>query len=166
MQGGSRFAIDAASSPFGSLESFMPNSWTEVYFHIVFSTKHRDASIAPEWEGRLHAYIAGIARDLKASPLEINGMSEHVHLLLRFPADLALVDLVRHVKSRSSKWVHQSIPGRADFGWQDGYGGFSVSKTAVDNVGRYVREQKAHHATLTFDEEWRRFLRRAGREEP
>jgi putative transposase len=143
----------------------MSNSWTEVYFHIVFSTKHRHATIATEWEGRLHSFIAGVARDLKATPLEINGMSEHLHLLLRFPADLALVDLVRHVKSRSSKWVHQSIPGGSGFHWQDGYGGFSVSKTAVDNVARCVRDQKIHHATLTFDEEWQRFLRRAGRDE-
>ncbi len=143
----------------------MPNSWTEIYSHILFSTKHRHPMINAEWEPRLHAFIAGVVRDLEATPIEINGMSDHMHLFLRFPPQLALVDLVRHVKARSSKWVHQSIAGQHDFGWQDGYGGFTVSKTAVDSVGQYVRDQKAHHATLTFEEEWQRFLKRVRRED-
>ncbi len=144
----------------------MGNSWTEIHFHIVYSTKHRAPLILPEWEPRLHAFMGGIVRDIGAVACEINGMSEHVHLLVRCPPDLALATLVREVKSRSSKWIHQSIKGGESFDWQEGYGGFAVSSSVVPAVAEYVRNQKPHHARLTFQEEWALFMRRLRRPEP
>src|SRR5262245_64781933 len=83
----------------------MPSSWTQNLYHAVFSTKHRTATITPEVEERLYPFMGGILKDLKCTPIAINGTSDHVHLLTRYPSDLAHADMLRHVKKRSSEWV-------------------------------------------------------------
>lgn len=140
----------------------MGNSWTQNYYHAVFSTKDREPWIRPELERRLHAVLGGIAKDLNCVPLAINGMPEHVHVLVRFPSDLALSDLLRHLKSRSSKWGHEEFADLGHFAWQQGYGGFTVSKTSVEHVEAYIRGQKEHHLHSTFENEYLSMLRRAG----
>ncbi len=94
--------------------------------------------------------------------LAINGMPDHVHLLLRVPAKLSQSDLVRHLKSRSSKWIHQTFPDLAGFAWQDGYGGFTVSKSLTPQVQAYVADQKEHHKHFDFQTEFLELLRRHG----
>ena len=100
----------------------MPNAYTQNTYHVVFSTKDRAPLISPELEPTLYAFIEGIIRDLGCSPLAINGTPDHVHVLARYPSHLSHSDLVRHIKSRSSKWINETnrIAGR--FAWQDGYG--------------------------------------------
>ena len=143
----------------------MGHNWTEIYCHLVWSTKTREPHILPAWEARLHAFMAGVARDLDAEPYEINGMSDHVHLLLRCPTDRSTSTLVRDLKARSSKWAHQSVKDGDLFDWQDGYGAFTISKSAVKSVRAYIRGQKEHHARMTFDEEWKMFIERVRRYE-
>jgi putative transposase len=138
----------------------MGHNWTEIYVHLVWSTKTREPQILPAWEERLHAFMAGVAKDLGAEPYEINGMSDHVHLLLRCPTDRSIATLVRDLKARSSKWAHQSVKGGDVFDWQDGYGAFTISKSSVKSVRAYIRGQKEHHARMTFDEEWKMFIER------
>jgi putative transposase len=140
----------------------MPSSWTQNYYHAVFSTKGREPLITTELEPRLHAFLGGILKELRCTPIAINGMSDHVHLLARYPSDLSHADMLRHVKSRSSAWVHETFPAAHDFAWQDGYGGFTVSQPSVPAVTHYVQNQKEHHRTLTFVEEFMEMLRRAG----
>lgn len=89
-------------------------------------------------------------------------MSDHVHLLVRYPADLSHSDMLRHVKSRSSAWIHETFPSLHHFAWQAGYGGFTVSKSMVDPVAQYIQNQKEHHRTMTFQEELMELLRRHG----
>lgn len=140
----------------------MPSAWTQNFYHLVFSTKDRASLITTELEERLYSFMGGIVRDLRCSLLSINGMPDHVHLLLRFRADLSISDLVRHIKSRSSKWIHESFPALAHFAWQEGYGGFTVSKSAVPSVEEYIRRQKEHHQHRDFDSEFKELLRLHG----
>ncbi|MBX3360171.1 MAG: IS200/IS605 family transposase [Phycisphaeraceae bacterium] len=140
----------------------MGSSWTQNFYHAVFATRLRAPWITPEVETRLHPFLGGIAKDLDCTPIAINGMADHIHVLVRFPSDLAPADLLRHLKSRSSKWVHQTFPSLSDFGWQEGYGGFTVSRPSVDEVERYIRDQKEHHKDMPFEAEYIAMLRKTG----
>jgi REP element-mobilizing transposase RayT len=92
--------------------------------------------------------------------MAINGMPDHVHLLVRYRADLAHSDLLQQVKCRSSKWVNETFPNFAHFSWQEGYGGFTVSKSAVPTVEAYIAHQKEHHQRMDFKAEFVELLRR------
>ncbi|MBY0112689.1 MAG: IS200/IS605 family transposase [Phycisphaerales bacterium] len=120
----------------------------------MFSTKEREPLIRDEFEDRLYAFCGGIARELRGTLIAAGGMPDHVHLLMRCAADVSLAELVREVKSRSSKWLHQDIDGMKSFAWQRGYGGFSVSRSVLDEVERYVRGQKQHHKVMSFRDEF------------
>ncbi len=132
----------------------MPSSWTQNFYHLVFSTAHREPLIHSELHDRLYAFFGGIARDLSAQLIAGNGMPDHSHLLVRFPADMAPATLAREVKSRSSRWIHETFPGMGSFAWQRGYGGFTVSKSNVPEVEAYIRRQAEHHASMDFKREF------------
>ena len=140
----------------------MANAYTQNFYHAVFSTKHRDPLISPELEARLYPFLGGILRDLRCMPIIINGMPDHVHLLVRYRNDLSHSDLLRHIKSRSSAWIHETFPNLRHFAWQDGYGGFTVSKSVVPEVEAYIRDQKKHHNRFDFKTEFLELLRRHG----
>jgi REP element-mobilizing transposase RayT len=140
----------------------MPSSWTQNYYHAVWGTKLRTPRIKPEFEERLHPFLGGIAKDLECTPIAINGMAEHVHVLLRFPSKLAPAIMLKELKSRSSGWIHRTFEGLAEFDWQNGYGGFTVSKSQVDEVAAYIRNQKEHHKTMTFESEYIAMARKTG----
>src|SRR3954468_13355530 len=103
----------------------MPSAYTQNFYHIVFSTKLRANLITSEMESRLFPFIGGIVRDLRCQLLAINGMPDHLHLLVRYRADLSHSDIVRHIKGRSSKWINETVPLSGHFAWQEGYGGFT-----------------------------------------
>jgi REP element-mobilizing transposase RayT len=140
----------------------MPSTWTQNFYHAVFSTKNRLNLITPDLETRLHPFIAGILKDLRCQPIAVNGTTDHVHLLTRYPSDLSHSDMLRHIKSRSSKWVHETFPDAHRFEWQEGYGGFTVSRSMLDTAEAYIQRQKAHHATQDFRTEFLELLRRHG----
>ena len=137
----------------------MSGTYTQLVYHIVFSTKNRYNLIVPSLEESLYRYIGGIIRQLDGVCLEINGMSDHVHLLTRLPPKVALSDTLREIKANSSKWVNASHGGLHKFGWQDGYAAFSVSKSKIESVRGYVRGQKTHHTRTDFRTEFARLLR-------
>ena len=141
----------------------MPTAWTQNYFHLVFATKDRRPLLDAPLRPRLYAFLGGIARDLRCTALAINGSGDHVHLLVRFHADVAQSALVRELKARSSKWLH-TLEGRGDFAWQEGYGGFTVSRSQVERVKAYIDQQEAHHAARSFQEELDELLVRHGLE--
>jgi putative transposase len=140
----------------------MPRAYTQNFYHVVFSTKDRVELITPELESRLYPFMGGILRDLRCSLLAVNGMSDHIHLLARYPSDLSHADMARHVKSRSSKWIHETFPPMRSFAWQEGYGGFTVSKSRVSKLEEYISGQKEHHKTQDSRTEFLELLRRHG----
>jgi REP element-mobilizing transposase RayT len=140
----------------------MPSAYTQNHYHIVFSTKHRAELITPELEDRLYPFMGGIVRDLRCSLVAINCMPDHVHMLVRYRPDLSHSDMLRHIKARSSKWVNETFPDTERFAWQEGYGGFTVSRSAVPEVQRYIERQKEHHERIDFKTEFLELLRRHG----
>lgn len=119
----------------------MAHTFTNVLTHAVFSTAGRAPFLADGLRSDVHAYLGGILRELKAVPIAIGGTSDHVHLLTRLPADLALADCMRVVKANSSRWMKERRPERRDFAWQGGYGAFSVSESNRGAVIRYIQDQ-------------------------
>jgi len=140
----------------------MPSSWTQNIYHAVFSTKHRVPIITPEVEERLFPFVGGILKDLGCIPVAVNGTSDHLHLLTIYPSALSNADMLRHVKKRSSEWIHRTFKGLGGFAWQEGYGGFTVSRSAMDDVARYIRRQKEHHEKFDSLTEFKELLRRLG----
>jgi putative transposase len=130
----------------------MAGTYTKLFYHIVFSTKNRNQFITPAIEDDLHKYISGILRNLGGSCVEINGDQDHVHILAILPPKIAVSDALRTIKANSSGWIHKEkkLP---EFGWQDGFAAFTVSKSQVESVRQYIRDQKAHHAQGDFKSE-------------
>jgi putative transposase len=138
----------------------MPSSYIASYFHLVFSTKDRLRLILPEWEQRLYAYMGGIIKGLDAVPLKINGIEDHSHVLASLRSKHRLDYFLRDLKGESSLWVHREIT--PVFEWQKGYSAFSVSPTAVEDVKRYIENQKEHHRRVDFKTEYVDLLTKAG----
>lgn len=113
-------------------------------------------------EQRLYPFIGGVVRDLRCDLLAINGMPDHLHVLVRYRADLSHSDLLRHIKSRSSKWINETFASLGVFSWQEGYGGFTVSRSAFPEVEAYIVRQKEHHQRMDFKTEFLELLRRHG----
>ena len=136
----------------------MGDSYTNLLYHIIFSTKDRRPLITPDYEVRLYDYIGGTIRALGGVSLELNGTEDHVHLLAKLRPDRALSDVLRKLKANASGWMHRVFPRLEDFKWQRGYGAFSVSQSNVPEVRRYIARQKQHHQKTPFRDEFIRFL--------
>jgi putative transposase len=147
-------------APLWGYLKFMGQSLVKNYIHIVFSTKLRQPFIHAPVEQELHAYLGGICKRLECPPITIGGNIDHVHLFCLLSKKIALMKLLEEVKSHSSKWMKTKAPDLSNFYWQDGYGAFSVNPTEVDTVVNYIARQKEHHARLTFQEEYRAFLKK------
>jgi putative transposase len=106
--------------------------------------------------------MGGLVRSMDGVAIAIGGVTDHVHLLVRWRPDEKLAELLRVVKSRSSRWVHDTFPALRDFRWQEAYAAFTVSKSQSKDVGNYIYAQAEHHRTVTFEEELRRFLTKHG----
>ncbi|MCI0490415.1 MAG: IS200/IS605 family transposase [Blastocatellia bacterium] len=140
----------------------MANTYTSLYFHIVFSTKNRQPSINQEIEQRVWAFIGGIARKHRMTALQIGGIEDHIHALVMAPPTIAPSQIAQFLKGDSSKWIHNEFPSLRNFAWQDGYGAFSVSKSKVSEVKTYIQNQREHHRKRTFKEEYLELLRKHG----
>ena len=140
----------------------MPGTYSQILFHVVFSTKQRRPYITPAVQARLYDYVGGIVRAEQGIIYAIGGMSDHLHMLLRWRTDGAISDLMRTVKARSTRWVHETFPDSPAFAWQEGYAVFSVSKSAEANVKAYIETQAEHHEKRDFAEELLALLRAHG----
>jgi len=138
----------------------MANTYTSLHYHIIFSTKNRERWIGPEIEERVWAYLGGILKDNKMKPIQIGGIEDHVHVLCGAPATLAPSKISQLIKGGSSAWIHDAFPQLKSFGWQDGYGAFTVSKSSLPDVAVYIQGQREHHRTKTFQEEYVAFLKK------
>ncbi len=140
----------------------MANTYTSLHYHLVFSTKKRERWIVPEIEQRIWAYLGGIAKENKMTPIQIGGVEDHVHLLLGASPVMAPSKIAQLIKGGSSAWIHDTFPNMKAFAWQDGYGAFTVSRSNVDDVAAYIRGQREHHRLKTFQEEYIAFLQKHG----
>jgi len=128
-------------------------SYTNLIYHIVFSTKERRETLASERIARICNYTAGIIRNHEGVPLAINGVSDHLHIATGLSPKIALSQFVGTVKSNCSKWIHNTFSDMQDFGWQDGYSAFTVSASVRDSVVSYIRNQETHHRKMSFQDE-------------
>ena len=140
----------------------MANTYTSLHYHFTFSTRNRRPWIAAEIEEQVWAYLGGIARKNKMKPLKIGGIEDHIHLLLGAPPTMAPARIAQLVKGGSSAWIHDEFPELKEFAWQDGYGAFTVSKSAIPDVSAYIGNQREHHRKLAYKDEFLALLKRHG----
>jgi putative transposase len=140
----------------------MSDSYTNLLYHIIFSTKDRRPFITPTYQSRLYDYVGGTIRGIGGISLELNGTEDHIHLLTKLRPDTALSDVLRDLKANASGWMHDVFPTLRDFSWQRGYAAFTVSHSDVDEVRRYIAAQKEHHHKMSFRDEFIQFLKENG----
>ena len=140
----------------------MSQSLSAILVHLVFSTKNREPFITPAIETELYPYMAKVLRELKSPSLAIDGASDHIHMLFSLARVITIADLVEEVKTSSSKWIKTKGREFRNFHWQRGYGAFSIGQSNVTALKRYIRGQKHHHRRITFQDEYRKFLKAYG----
>lgn len=138
----------------------MANTYTQIHIHAVFSVQSRDCIIRNKWKDELYKYITGIISNHNHKLLAINGMPDHVHVFFGMRPTQSLADLLQDIKGDSSKWINNKEFIKGRFSWQEGYGAFSYSKSHVDNVIEYIKNQQEHHRKRTFIEEYTELLRK------
>ncbi len=140
----------------------MGHTYTDLLYHLVFSTKNRQPLIEGTLDDRLHAYLGGVVREERGTALQIGGMPDHVHLLVKWRPDEALSALMQKIKSHSSGWIHRTFPEAKRLEWQRGYSAFTVSRSQMEKTANFIARQKQHHRTRTFEEELKLLLKAHG----
>ncbi|MBU1821381.1 MAG: IS200/IS605 family transposase [Bacteroidetes bacterium] len=140
----------------------MSNTYHQLYVHAVFAVKYREATIKKEWKPQLLAVIGNLINETGCHTYLVNGVEDHVHCLFGLKPSVALSDVMKSVKAKSSKWVNESGKLQNRFEWQVGYGAFSYSHSHLDRVYRYIQNQEIHHQKETFREEYIRMLESFG----
>ncbi len=140
----------------------MPQSLSSVIVHVIFSTKDRTPNLAPDFRPDVHAYLAEVARTHRCECYRAGGVADHVHLAIRLARTITVADLVKELKTNSTKWVKTQSPRLRDFAWQGGYGAFSIHHRDLAMVLDYIHRQDEHHRKKTFKEEYLDFLTEYG----
>lgn len=137
----------------------MADSFTQIYLHIVFAVKFRDSLITDTLSEKLYPYLSGYFQKKEQKSYIINGMPDHIHILLSYKPVILLPDLIREAKKATSNYINQENILRSHFRWQEGFGAFSVSQSAVDSVYNYIKDQQLHHQKRGFLTEYHKFLK-------
>ncbi|MBC5838981.1 IS200/IS605 family transposase [Flavobacterium muglaense] len=137
----------------------MPNTYSQMYVQVVIVVKFRKSLIHKSWKDELYKYITGIVTNKGQKLLRINGVENHVHILLNIKPNLALSDLVKDIKVNSTNWINDRGFNDAKFQWQEGFGAFTYSISQLDNVIKYIENQEEHHKKQSFKEEYILFLK-------
>lgn len=140
----------------------MPQSLSQVFLHVVFSTKNRQPWLTPEVRPRMHAFLAAVGREVGAEVYRVGGVEDHVHLAVRLPRTLTQADLLEAMKKHSSRWIKELDAECEGFAWQRGYGAFSVSRGDLEALNCDIDDQEEHHRAASFQEEYRGLLDAAG----
>jgi REP element-mobilizing transposase RayT len=138
----------------------MPGSFSQIYIQVVFAVKGRESLISNNWEEELYKYITGIIQNKGQKLLAINGMPDHIHILIGMKPSCCLSDLVREIKKSSNAFIAEKKFSKFKFQWQEGFGAFSYSHSALGNVIEYISNQKEHHLKKTFKQEYTEFLKK------
>lgn len=141
------------------IEFYMSSTYSQIYIQIVFAVKHRECLIRYSWEEELYKYITGILTNKQQKLLAINGMSDHIHIFIGMRPSCCLSDLVREVKKASTEFIKENNFTKSKFSWQEGFGAFSYSHSSIDNVIKYIMNQKEHHKVKSFKEEYYAYLK-------
>jgi putative transposase len=131
-----------------------------MYVHLVFSTKYREHLISPSIQPELYNYMGGILNNMACTPIQIGGITDHIHVLCCLSKKITLIKVVEELKRSSSKWIKTKGDHFSNFYWQDGYGAFSVGRTQINNVAHYILHQNEHHIKTSFQDEYRYFLKK------
>ena len=140
----------------------MSHTFTQLTYHAVFGTKGRVPHIGDGLREKLYPYLGAFINNNQGFARQIGGMADHMHILFDLHQTVAVADFLRGMKSASSGWVHDAFPELREFGWQGGYGAFTVSASQIPRVKRYILNQEEHHKTQTFEEEFIALLKRHG----
>jgi putative transposase len=138
----------------------MPQSLAMIYVHLVFSTKNRARLLPDEIRNDLHSYMSGILREMSADSIQINTEPDHAHFLFQLPRPVAFSEIIGELKRGSTIWIQKQSSSLREFKWQAGYGAFSVSKSNIAAVQKYIINQRQHHRVLSFQDEFRELLRK------
>ena len=136
-----------------------PGVFSQLYVHLVFSPKNRETLLIKELREKLYPYIGKTISNLENKPIIINGMPDHIHLLIGLNPKTAISDLVRDIKRSSSLWINQQNWFKGTFMWQDGYGAFTYSRSQLNNVYSYIQNQEEHHKKVSFKSEYTSLLK-------
>jgi REP element-mobilizing transposase RayT len=137
----------------------MPNTYTQLYIHIVLVVKSRQNLILKSWEEDLYKYITGIIKNNGQKLIIINGYKDHIHVLVGLSTNITVADLVRVIKTNSSKWINQNKFVKGKFEWQKGYAAFTIGQSQMNKTFNYIENQKEHHKTKSFESEYISFLK-------
>ena len=132
----------------------MSNPYSKLYIQIVFAVKGRHSFILSEWEDNLQKYITAVVQNDRHKMLAINGMPDHMHIFIGWHPSISISDLVKDIKRASNNWINDKKLVKGKFEWQDGYGAFSYGRSQVDQVCKYILNQKEHHKKQTFRSEY------------
>lgn len=138
----------------------MANTYSQIYIQFVFSVKSRDAIIHKDWKDELYKYISGIVKNNNHKMICINGMPDHIHILVGLYPAQSISNLLQDIKGSSSKWINQKRLVKGRFEWQEGYGAFSYSQSQIKDVIAYIENQEEHHKKRSFNEEYIDFLKK------
>jgi putative transposase len=136
----------------------MANTYTQIYVQVVFAVSGRQCLIQKEHKEEIYKYITGTVRNKDQKLIAINGMPDHLHILIGLKPDMALSDLVRDIKANSSRFINERKWSGGKFGWQEGFGAFSYSHSQLDSVISYIQNQENHHSKRSFKDEYLEML--------
>ncbi len=137
-----------------------PGVFTQLFIQLVFAVKYRDRLLKEEYRTDIFSYMSGIATNMKHKSIIINGVSDHVHVFLGFNPSVSISDTVYELKRSTSLFINEKNWFSHKFNWQEGYGAFSYSRSHIDNVYNYVKNQEQHHRKKTFRDEYIEFLKK------
>ena len=132
----------------------MSDTYTQLYIQLVFAVKGRNNFIQQSWEEELYKYITAVVQNDKHKMIAINGMPDHIHIFLGLNPAIAISDVVKDIKRASNNWINEKRFIKGKFEWQSGYGAFSYGKSQIDQVYKYILNQKAHHSNTSFKAEY------------
>lgn len=131
-----------------------------MYVHLIFAVKNRDAMLNKEIRARVFEYISGIITNMGQKSIIVNGVSNHVHILIGFNSSISISEAVHEIKRNSSLFINKEKLCKGKFAWQEGYGGFTYSRSQLENVYRYIQNQEKHHEKSSFKNEYVQFLKK------
>lgn len=137
----------------------MSQTFTQIYVQIVFSVKGREMLLLKPWRTEVFQYITGIIKGKNQKPIIVNGVSNHVHILVGLKSDVRISDLVRDIKNNSSSFIKDKKFIKGKFAWQEGYGAFSYAKSEINIIYDYIKNQEQHHKKRTYEEEFMDYLK-------
>jgi putative transposase len=141
----------------------MSHSLTKIWIHLVFGTKDRMPLIKESFEKKLYEHIKQIIEtDFKSLLYVINGTADHIHILILQNQNYSIADIAKNLKGNSSHWINENGFTNLKFAWQTGYGAFSVSESMIEDVKKYIQNQKEHHRKISFAEEYKKFEEKYG----